>query len=299
MDGSITSHTETLAVQGDRITTTETEITQVQGQIAEKANTSYVDGEIAGLLGVLDPLAVDAASQSGAEGLLNALLDADAGRRQALMANARVATAERTLVTHASAIAAEAIERLILAAQVDGNAAALVSEASTRAATDSAIAQLAVTLQARLDSGDYAAVKSLSEATADAVDGVSARYLLQVDANGKVAGIQLASGAGGSSAIWLADKLLFAMPDGSGTPQQVMVVGMVNGTPSLGLDGNLIVDGTVVARHMAVDSLSAISATIGVLRTATSGARTEIRDNVIKVFDAANTVRVKIGNLAL
>jgi len=46
-------------------------------------------------------------------------------------------------------------------------------------------------------------------------------------------------------------------------------------------------------------SLSALSATIGTLRTATSGARTEIYDNVIKIYDASNVLRVKIGNLAL
>lgn len=41
--------------------------------------------------------------------------------------------------------------------------------------------------------------------------------------------------------------------------------------------------------------LSAITAKIGVLRTATSGARTEIRDNLIEVYDSAGRVRVKIG----
>ena len=42
-------------------------------------------------------------------------------------------------------------------------------------------------------------------------------------------------------------------------------------------------------------SLSAVSGTIGTLRTATSGARTEIRDNLIQVFDSAGKVRVKLG----
>lgn len=60
-----------------------------------------------------------------------------------------------------------------------------------------------------------------------------------------------------------------------------------------------ITAGSVTASKMSVDSLSAITATIGTLRTATSGARTEISDNVIKVFDNSGTLRVKIGNLAL
>ena len=49
----------------------------------------------------------------------------------------------------------------------------------------------------------------------------------------------------------------------------------------------------------SITSLSAITATIGLLRTATSGARTEIRDNVIKVFDASGALRVQIGDLSL
>ena len=38
-----------------------------------------------------------------------------------------------------------------------------------------------------------------------------------------------------------------------------------------------------------------ITATVGLLRTATTGARTEIEDNQIRVFDASNVLRVRIG----
>ncbi len=52
---------------------------------------------------------------------------------------------------------------------------------------------------------------------------------------------------------------------------------------------------TVTADKMQVDSLSAITATIGTLRTKTSGARVEISDNLIQVFDENNTLRIRIG----
>lgn len=294
MDGSITSHTETLNVQGDRITTNETDITQLQGDIVEKASTSYVDGQIAGALGSLDPAVVDAASQSGAEGLLQTLLDADASRRQAIMANARVASAERTLATQADAIVAEAVERLILAAQVAGNAAGLVSEASARATADSAIAALTTTLQARLDSGDYAAVKMLAEASADDILGLSAQHVLQVDVNGHVAGQKLAADETGSAVIWLADKFLMALPDGSGTPRQVLIIGMINGTPGLGFDGNLIVDGSIVARSLSVDQLSAITANLGIV---TAGlARNAANTNIINLDAVGSQSFIKVGS---
>lgn len=62
---------------------------------------------------------------------------------------------------------------------------------------------------------------------------------------------------------------------------------------------NKIQAGAVTAAKISVTQLDAISATIGTLRTATSGARTEIRDNVIKVYDSSNVLRVKIGDLSL
>ena len=65
------------------------------------------------------------------------------------------------------------------------------------------------------------------------------------------------------------------------------------------IDGNVITNnmlaGSISADKMAVDSLSAICATIGTLRTATSGARTEIKDNLIEVYDSNNVLRVKMG----
>ena len=58
---------------------------------------------------------------------------------------------------------------------------------------------------------------------------------------------------------------------------------------------NMIQAGAVTADKIAVDSLSAITATIGTLRTSTTGARTEIRDNLILVYDASNVLRVRMG----
>lgn len=42
-------------------------------------------------------------------------------------------------------------------------------------------------------------------------------------------------------------------------------------------------------------SLSAITATIGLLRTATSGARLEVESNQIRVYDSSNVLRVRMG----
>lgn len=57
----------------------------------------------------------------------------------------------------------------------------------------------------------------------------------------------------------------------------------------------MIQAGAVTADKMQVDSLSTITGTIGLLRTKTSGARVEISDNLIQVFDENDTLRVRLG----
>lgn len=52
------------------------------------------------------------------------------------------------------------------------------------------------------------------------------------------------------------------------------------------------------ASKVSASSLSAISAIIGTLRSASSGARLEVTTDVIRVYDSSNILRVKLGNLA-
>ena len=59
--------------------------------------------------------------------------------------------------------------------------------------------------------------------------------------------------------------------------------------------GQAIEDGAISAKKLKVDSLSSICATIGTLQTATTGARTVIKDNLIEVYDENNVLRVRLG----
>jgi hypothetical protein len=183
------------------------------------------------------------------------------------------------------------------------NAAAIQTEQTARADADTALASSITTVQARLDTGDFADVKTTATATADALGNVEAQWGVQVqamaDGTRAVAGIQLLAGSDDESVFAvLADKLLIYKPDGTGTPKQIVTLGTVNGETALGLDGNLIVDGSVLARHLSVESLSVVAGRIGgTLRSATSGARMELSDNAIRVYDDAGTLRVLIGEL--
>ncbi len=53
------------------------------------------------------------------------------------------------------------------------------------------------------------------------------------------------------------------------------------------LDGQLLMPGSVTANAMNVQTLSALSATLGTFRSATAGERVEISDNRLSVYDAA------------
>ena len=59
--------------------------------------------------------------------------------------------------------------------------------------------------------------------------------------------------------------------------------------------GNMLAAKSISADKLAVNELSAITANIGLLRTATSGARTEISNNLIQVFDSNGHLRVRMG----
>ena len=66
------------------------------------------------------------------------------------------------------------------------------------------------------------------------------------------------------------------------------------------IDNNVIVSRMLAAKaitadKLAVTSLSAITANIGLLRTKTSGARTEIKDNLIEIFDENNFRVIALG----
>ena len=137
-----------------------------------------------------------------------------------------------------------------------------------KATVDSNIASSVGTVSARLDTGDYAAVKTSASASASAITGLQAQYVLKVDANGRVAGMTLASGGTGSSVVFLADKFGFVKADGSGTPKTIMALGTVGGVSTLGLDGNLVLDGSIVAQSIDTRNLTIKDASGNVILSA-------------------------------
>jgi hypothetical protein len=180
---------------------------------------------------------------------------------------------------------------------------AIQTSANARAEGDLVLLNYTNTVQARLDTGDFATVKTTANAMASRTGVLEARNTLKLDVNGYVSGTESVNNGVVSAFVVLADKFLIAKPGSGAAAVPMLTLGTINGSTALGVAGALIMDGAIVARSINVATLDAVSATIGTLRTATSGNRLEISDNVIKVFGpgpgGATIVRVQIGNLAL
>ena len=130
----------------------------------------------------------DSAVTSVVTGLSSSLGVATAGLSQELT----------TRTTNDSALSSQITS---LGASFGSNAAAILAESTARASADSANANLITTVQARLDSGDFASVKTQSSASADAVTGLRAKYTVTTDVAGHVSGYGLASSANNGTAI--------------------------------------------------------------------------------------------------
>ena len=231
----------------------------------------------------------------------------------------RLATLKQTAESSVSESRAETIfSNKLTAAMGDGGAlAGVISKANASVDATGAYTQATQAINASLkEGGSLAGIKISAETavatansasstastalgTANTAIGYSSKYVIQAQADGSYAAMQIAAASGimGSAVTFTADKFMIALPDDvNGTKKPAFVAGTLNGTYGVGINGSLIVDGSISARKIYADSLSALTANIGLLRTATSGPRMEISSSTIKVFDDAG-LRVLIGQL--
>jgi len=96
------------------------------------------------------------------------------------------------------------------------------------------------------------------------ITAVGNNYGVEVNVDGHVtAAIKLDGSPAESSFTVVADTFQVANPSDGGDVKSVFIVGNVDGASTVGINGDLIVDGTIAARALEVDTLSAISADIG------------------------------------
>ena len=283
--------------------------------LASKASTAYVDSTESTLSGAITSASTtlssafaagDASTLASANGHADtAAATAYANAQAYITTNYYSKTAADSAISSASTTLSASITTAQGTANTAvTNAAAAQTTANAAVTASTANATTSTTIQARLDSGDYAAVKASASSSASAITGLQANYVLKVDTNGHVAGMELASGSTGTSVTFLADKFLICKPDGSGTPKPVLSLQTVNGSTSLGLDGNLIADGTIYANairagaitadKITADSLSTIKADLG---TVTAGrAQNSLNTNYIDFNATGSNPFLKVGS---
>ena len=107
-----------------------------------------------------------------------------------------------------------------------------------------------------------AAVGAVQE-TVDALNGV---WTLSVNASNRIIGqIKLDGSAALSTFSALADRFIIVHPTVDGTTIQAFITGLVNGISTIGINGNLIVDGTVIARNIAAGAITAVKISVSAL----------------------------------
>lgn len=166
-------------------------------------------------------------------------------------------------ITYGESSLATAITALV--AQTADNLATALERYYTKTDTDSAVSALDILLTSRINDveSQVVAVEISASATASDVTGLSAQYTVKLNAGGYVAGFGIAltsptAGVATSEFIVLADKFAVVMPnsEAGATPKIPFVVGSINGQTVVGIDGALVVDGSIAARSIDTRGLT-------------------------------------------
>ena len=228
----------------------------------------------------------------------------------------RTGAAESNIVNLQSTTSSQAISISSLTTRTGAAETNITNLNTTTSNQATSISQLTSTV-----SGNTTSIQTLTSTT----NGLNAQYTVKIDTNGYVSGFGLASTANNatpfSSFIVRADRFSISSPSGPSIPPKTPFIvttttTIVNGVSvpaGVYIDSATIQNGSITnakigdatiesakivslnADKIVANSLSAITANIGLLRTATTGARLEIESNQIRVYDSSGTMRVRMG----
>ncbi len=197
--------------------------------------------------------------------------------------NATVSTNQTTVAGQISALSAQ--DATLASAITAGdatNASAIATGDAANASSITALAATVTTVQTQAN-GNTTSISTIQSS----LNGTQARWGVVINANGQVTGlIRLDGGSTGSTFTVVADKFIVAHPSAPGTTITAFVVGTVNGVSGVGINGDLLIDGSIVARHLSVGTLSAIAADLG---TVTAGL----------IRNSADTIRYDLPNMKI
>ena len=180
-----------------------------------------------------------------------------------------------------------------------GDAKASIAELRSVMADDEAAFAEFQTMVSATFGPDFSSVDTVSKAFAGVNGVLAAAWSVTVNVNNHVAGIQLINGGQKNSAfIVTADTFQVALPGaggGDGDPTSVFTIGTFAGVPKVGINGDLILTGTITASMMNVGSLSAITVDAGNIRAGTlsdpnsAKMMVDLNNGFIDIFDNSGT----------
>ena len=279
-------------IQNTTIPSIESDITTLQNGITENTNSiTAIEKDVSGNATAINQNATD----------ITSLAKTVNGNTTAINQNATSITSlAKTVNGNTTAINQNATDITSLAKTVDGNTTAInqnandiTSLSTTVSGNTSAIAQNSDSITALVKDGKgYASAIAQNSTSITAV----------------VANLNTKDGYKNYTALSQLDDAINLRVEKNDVINQINMTSettTIDGkhlhvTGNTVFDKNVVVSGmiqagAVTADKLSVDSLSAITATIGTLRTKTSGARTEIHDNLIEVYDENNVLRVRMG----
>lgn len=130
----------------------------------------------------------------------------------------------------------------------------ITTNAEAIASLDVSFSSYQVTVNAQLGS-----LNASVTTNATAIAGIGAQYTVLLDNNGYVTGTkQLNGGPGLSSFTVITDTFQVAKPGATGgAAVPVFTIGSINGVQKIGVRGDMLIDGSIIARHVAAGSITA------------------------------------------
>lgn len=165
-----------------------------------------------------------------------------------------IANASTALTVSASTEAAFAQYKVTVDARFATNEANITTNATAIATANSTFASYQVTVNARFGTNE-ANITTNATAIAGVNNKLLATYQVTLDVNGYVSGFKLYNDGTIADTIWITDNFQIAAPGVSG-PVPIFQVGNVNGTPAVGIRGNLYVDGSIITRNVAPNNIT-------------------------------------------
>lgn len=293
LEASLGSLTTTVNTQGDAITAAQGDISTIEGDItnlsaADDALNSAVDSVLATVGLVQDDVAAlqsnELTPQERFEIALDHAIDTVQGSRREWQAfveqqivnvfdalaqlyrdqqdDAAAITVEQTVRVSENEAFAQQITSIT--ADLASTSAAIVTEQTARADGDSALASDIASVTSTAN-GNTASINTLSTS----IDGIHANWTVALNANDRVTGMVTLDGNENTSTFAvLADKFTIVHPTANGTTMQAFTTGLVNGVATVGINGNLVIDGTVLARHIAAGQITAAKIAAGTITSA-------------------------------